>query len=75
MIRAWTGGPEALRRRGRRLAPVLGLTPGLLSGCAGTARPALHRNAIDAAVAAGVRHVVCTSFADLDDNDSPLANE
>ena len=39
----------------------------------GAERPGLHENAIDAAVAAGVRHIVYTSFVDLDHNDSPLA--
>ena len=36
-------------------------------------RPALHRAAIDAAVAAGVQHIVYTSFVDADDNVSPIA--
>jgi len=39
----------------------------------GAERPELHANAIDAAVSAGVRHIVYTSFVDLDNNDSPLA--
>jgi NAD(P)H dehydrogenase (quinone) len=39
----------------------------------GAERADLHVNAIDAAVAAGVRHVAYTSFVDLDNNDSPLA--
>jgi NAD(P)H dehydrogenase (quinone) len=39
----------------------------------GVERAGLHRNAIDAAVAAGVRHIVYTSFVDLDNNDSPIA--
>jgi NAD(P)H dehydrogenase (quinone) len=39
----------------------------------GAERAGLHKNAIDAAVEAGVRHVVYTSFVDLDNNDSPLA--
>lgn len=39
----------------------------------GAERADLHGNAIDAAVAAGVRHVVYTSFVDLENNDSPLA--
>jgi NAD(P)H dehydrogenase (quinone) len=39
----------------------------------GSGRADLHKNAIDAAVAAGVRHIVYTSFVDLDNNDSPLA--
>ncbi len=39
----------------------------------GAERAELHRNAVDAAVAAGVRHIVYTSFVDLDNNDSPLA--
>jgi NAD(P)H dehydrogenase (quinone) len=41
----------------------------------GAERADLHRNAIDAAVAAGVRHVVYTSFVDVDNNDSPLAGD
>lgn len=36
-------------------------------------RPALHRNAIDAAVAAGVQLIVYTSFVDADRNTSPIA--
>ncbi|HUE95262.1 MAG TPA: NAD(P)H-binding protein [Longimicrobiaceae bacterium] len=36
-------------------------------------RPRLHGNAIEAAVAAGVRHIAYTSFVDADDNPSPLA--
>jgi len=36
-------------------------------------RVGLHKNAIDAAVAAGVRHIAYTSFVDLDNNDSPIA--
>jgi NAD(P)H dehydrogenase (quinone) len=39
----------------------------------GQGRADLHKNAIDAAVAAGVRHIAYTSFVDLDNNDSPLA--
>jgi NAD(P)H dehydrogenase (quinone) len=39
----------------------------------GGARADLHKNAIDAAVAAGVHHIAYTSFVDLDNNDSPLA--
>lgn len=35
-------------------------------------RPRLHGNAIDAAVAAGVQHIVYTSLVDADDNPSPL---
>jgi len=41
----------------------------------GAERADLHRNAIDAAVAAGVRHVVYTSFVDVDNDDSPLAGD
>jgi NAD(P)H dehydrogenase (quinone) len=41
----------------------------------GAERPVLHGNAIDAAVAAGVRHVAYTSFVDLENNDSPLAED
>lgn len=41
----------------------------------GGERPALHEAAIDAAVAAGVRHIAYTSFVDLDNNDSPLAED
>lgn len=41
----------------------------------GAERPVLHGNAIDAAVTAGVRHVVYTSFVDLENNDSPLAED
>jgi NAD(P)H dehydrogenase (quinone) len=37
-------------------------------------RPLLHRNAIDAAVAAGVRHIAYTSFVDAEDNPSPIAD-
>lgn len=36
-------------------------------------RPALHQTAIDAAVDAGVEHIVYTSFVDADDNVSPIA--
>ncbi len=36
-------------------------------------RPRLHGNAVDAAVAAGVRHIVYTSIVDADNNASPLA--
>ena len=39
----------------------------------GGERVGLHKNAIDAAVAAGVRHIAYTSFVDLDNNDSPIA--
>jgi NAD(P)H dehydrogenase (quinone) len=39
----------------------------------GVERAGLHRNAIDAAVAAGVEHIAYTSFVDLDRNDSPIA--
>jgi NAD(P)H dehydrogenase (quinone) len=39
----------------------------------GGERVALHKNAIDAAVAAGVRRIAYTSFVDLDNNDSPIA--
>jgi NAD(P)H dehydrogenase (quinone) len=39
----------------------------------GAERVNLHKNAIDAAVAAGVRHVAYTSLVDLDNNDSPFA--
>jgi NAD(P)H dehydrogenase (quinone) len=39
----------------------------------GTGRADLHKNAIDAAVAAGVDHIAYTSLVDLDNNDSPLA--
>lgn len=36
-------------------------------------RPALQRTAIEAAVAAGVEHIVYTSFVDADANTSPIA--
>lgn len=36
-------------------------------------RPRLHQTAIDAAVRAGVRHIVYTSFVDAGDNPSPIA--
>jgi NAD(P)H dehydrogenase (quinone) len=36
-------------------------------------RAALHQTAIDAAVAAGVKHIVYTSFVDADNNVSPIA--
>ena len=39
----------------------------------GAERADLHKNAIDAAVAAGVSHIAYTSLVDLDNNDSPLA--
>jgi NAD(P)H dehydrogenase (quinone) len=39
----------------------------------GTNRADLHKNAIDAAVAAGVEHIAYTSLVDLDNNTSPLA--
>jgi NAD(P)H dehydrogenase (quinone) len=39
----------------------------------GAERADLHKNAIDAAAAAGVQHVAYTSLVDLDNNDSPLA--
>lgn len=38
-----------------------------------TERPELQRTAIQAAVAAGVRHIVYTSFVDADANTSPIA--
>lgn len=38
-----------------------------------TERAALQRSAIEAAVAAGVEHIVYTSFVDADDNVSPIA--
>jgi NAD(P)H dehydrogenase (quinone) len=41
----------------------------------GGERTDLHKNAVDAAAAAGVRHIVYTSFVDLDNNDSPLAGD
>ncbi len=39
----------------------------------GGQRPELHKQAIDAAVAAGVRHIAYTSFVNMDNNPSPLA--
>jgi NAD(P)H dehydrogenase (quinone) len=39
----------------------------------GGQRPELHKQAIDAAVAAGVRHIAYTSFVNMDNNTSPLA--
>lgn len=39
----------------------------------GGQRPELHKQAIDAAVAAGVNHIVYTSFVNMDNNPSPLA--
>lgn len=36
-------------------------------------RPRLHQTAIDAAVDAGVDHIVYTSFVDAEDNPSPIA--
>ena len=39
----------------------------------GSDRASLHETAVAAAAAAGVRHIVYTSFVDLDHNDSPLA--
>ncbi|MEQ1857499.1 MAG: NAD(P)H-binding protein [Longimicrobiales bacterium] len=41
----------------------------------GAERADLHKNAVDAAVAAGIRQIVYTSFVDLDNNDSPLASD
>lgn len=41
----------------------------------GGERVDLHGTAIDAAVAAGVGHIVYTSFVDLENNDSPIAND
>lgn len=41
----------------------------------GAERAELHKNAIDAAVRAGVRHIVYTSFVDVERNDSPLARD
>jgi len=38
-----------------------------------TERAALQRTAIDAAVAAGVEHIVYTSFVDAEGNESPIA--
>jgi len=38
-----------------------------------TERQALHQTAIDAAVRAGVDHIVYTSFVDADNNPSPIA--
>ncbi|MDH3208337.1 MAG: NAD(P)H-binding protein [Gemmatimonadota bacterium] len=38
-------------------------------------RSDLHKNAIDAAVAAGVSHIAYTSIVDLDNNQSPLATD
>jgi NAD(P)H dehydrogenase (quinone) len=42
-------------------------------GTVGPERPELHGNAIDAAVQAGVRHIVYTSFVDAENNPSPIA--
>jgi NAD(P)H dehydrogenase (quinone) len=42
-------------------------------GTVGPERPQLHGNAIDAAVQAGVRHIVYTSFVDAENNSSPIA--
>jgi len=39
----------------------------------GQQRPDLHKNAIEAAVAAGVKHIAYTSFVNMDNNPSPLA--
>jgi NAD(P)H dehydrogenase (quinone) len=39
----------------------------------GPQRQVMHATAIDAAVAAGVRHIAYTSFVDLDNNNSALA--
>lgn len=39
----------------------------------GGQRPELHKQAIDAAVAAGVKHIAYTSFVNMDNNPSPLA--
>lgn len=36
-------------------------------------RPRLHGNAVDAAVAAGVKHIVYTSIVDAENNPSPIA--
>lgn len=41
----------------------------------GPERPQLHKNAIDAAIAAGVRHIAYTSFVDAENNPSPIAND
>ena len=41
----------------------------------GAERADLHLNAVDAAVAAGVRHVAYTSFIDVENDDSPLAGD
>jgi NAD(P)H dehydrogenase (quinone) len=41
----------------------------------GAERAGLHENAVAAAAAAGVRHIVYTSFVDLDRNDSPIAGD
>jgi NAD(P)H dehydrogenase (quinone) len=38
-----------------------------------TERVAFHKNAIDAAVAVGVRHIVYISYVDADNNPSPIA--
>lgn len=38
-----------------------------------TQRVEFHKNAIDAAVAAGVRHIVYISYVDADNNPSPIA--
>ena len=41
----------------------------------GDQRPELHKRAIDAAVAAGVRHIAYTSFVNMDHNTSTLAGD
>jgi NAD(P)H dehydrogenase (quinone) len=41
----------------------------------GPERPQLHKNAIDAAIAAGVRHIAYTSFVDAENNPSSIAND
>ena len=41
----------------------------------GTLRSQLHKTAIDAAKQAGVKHIAYTSFVNMDNNTSPIAND
>lgn len=47
----------------------------LLISIYGDDRPARHKRAIDAAIAAGVKQIAYTSFVNMENNDLPLAND
>ena len=68
--------PESLATAyegGTRLLLISLNTRGNPNPLVASERPALQRTAIEAAVAAGVEHIVYTSFVDADANTSPIA--